>query len=95
MGKRELEEGCRGEQLPCGPHYFPAVNFTCTFSHPCAVDWKEECSATQTKRSLYFSREAVNTVRGETRHMQEDIQAPAFLSSPSKACVSVTVVCGS
>lgn len=38
MGNRELEEGCRGEELPCGPHYFPAVNFTHTFSHPSAVD---------------------------------------------------------
>lgn len=32
VGNRELEEGSRGEQLPCGPHYFPAVNFTCIFS---------------------------------------------------------------
>lgn len=32
VGNRELEERSRGEQLPCGPHYFPAVNFTCIFS---------------------------------------------------------------
>lgn len=50
VGSRELEEGCRGEQLPCGPHYFPAVNFARTFSHPCAVDWREECFVVETKK---------------------------------------------
>lgn len=35
VGNRELEERSRGEQLPCGPHYFPAVNFTCIFSPLC------------------------------------------------------------
>lgn len=35
VGNRELEERSRGEQLPCGPHYFPAVNFSCIFSPLC------------------------------------------------------------
>lgn len=85
MGKRELEEGCRGELLPCGPHYFPAVNFACTFSHPCAVDWREECFVVETKRALYFGCAADNTVREEKQHMLGNIKACSFfmLSQPS------------
>lgn len=55
MGNRELEEGCRGEELPCGPHYFPAVNVTRTFSHPGTVDWREERFVVETKRPSYYS----------------------------------------
>lgn len=31
----------RGDGIPRGPHYFPAVNFTQTVSHLTAVDWRE------------------------------------------------------
>lgn len=56
MGNRELKEGCISEELPCGPHYFPAVNFTCTFSHPGVVDWRDESFVVETKkkRELLF-----------------------------------------
>lgn len=50
VGSGELEEGRRGEQLPCGPHYFPAVNFARTFSHPRAVDWREGCFVVETNK---------------------------------------------
>ena len=51
-GKQGIRAGCRGEERPCGPHYFPAVNFTRIFSHPSAVDWREECFVVETKRAL-------------------------------------------
>lgn len=64
VGNRELEEGSRGEQLPCGPHYFPAVNFTCIFSPLCcrlegrmfSLKQKEPVSCNLTKRITYIRK---------------------------------------
>lgn len=64
VGNRELEEGSRGEQLPCGPHYFPAVNFTCIFSPLCcrlegrmfSLKQKEPVSCNLTKRVTYIRK---------------------------------------
>lgn len=55
MGNRELEGGFRGEELPCGPHYFPAVNFARTFSHPSAVDWREIMLCSGSRKTTAFS----------------------------------------
>lgn len=54
VGNRELEERSRGEQLPCGPHYFPAVNFTCIFSPLCCRLEGRMFSPSETKKRTCF-----------------------------------------
>lgn len=58
-GKQGIRGGCRGEQLPCGPHYFPAVNFARTISHPCAVDWVEDCFVVETGKKRWGEGESL------------------------------------
>jgi len=59
--EKVVEQGVKGEELPCGPHYFPAVNFSHTSSHPSAVDWRKECFVAEMKRPLLSA--AVSMVR--------------------------------
>lgn len=62
-GKQGIRGGCRGEQLPCGPHYFPAVNFTGTISHLCAVDWVEDCFVVEMEKKVGGGRVLNSTVQ--------------------------------
>lgn len=91
MGNRELEEGRRGEELACGPHYFPAVNFTRTFSHPGAVDCRNEGFA-EIKRPLISA--SVNMVRQEKRHGKTLINIFFFVFFLPAKLVSVCLFVG-
>lgn len=99
MGNRELEEGCRGEELPCGPHYFPAVNVTRTFSHPGTVDWREERFVVETKRPSYYSDSGAVNVALFTREIFFLKNTPknkvtAFLKLLLAECVLVWLLFG-
>lgn len=101
MGNRELEEGCRGEELPCGPHYFPAVNVTRTFSHPGTVDWREERFVVETKRPSYYSDSGAVNVALFTReifflkkHTKKQSHS-IFKASFGRVCAGMAVVWGS
>lgn len=99
MGNRELEEGCRGEELPCGPHYFPAVNVTRTFSHPGTVDWREECFVVETKRPSYYSDSGAAWLSSPERifflktHQKQSHSI--FKASFGRVCAGMAVVWGS
>lgn len=59
--KRSEEQGenrrkvSRGDEIPRGPHYFPAVNFTQTVSHLTTVDWRDVSVVTSAEIRLQLN----------------------------------------